>query len=65
MNVLGNEFTVLVNEAIKKKEDAGISLLAGANYYYFFTATMLATAVVYVVWSQFYRGQTYIQGESA
>jgi proton-dependent oligopeptide transporter, POT family len=61
---LGNEFTVLVNEAIQTKEKAGVTLLAGANYYYFFTATMLATAIVYVIWSQFYRGQTYIQGES-
>ena len=62
---LGNEFTVLVNEEIKRKEEAGVALLAGANYYLFFAAAMLATATVYVFWSQLYRGRTYIQGDES
>lgn len=60
---LGNEFTVLVNEKIKTKAEAGIKILTGANYYYFFAAAMLATAIAYLLWSQFYRGQTFIQGD--
>lgn len=60
---LGNEFTVFVNELIKEKQSEGIEWLAGSNYYLFFAGSMFITAVVYVLWSQFYRGQTYIQGE--
>ena len=38
-------------------------MLEGANYYWFFTLLMLGAAVIFVVWSQFYRGQVYIQGD--
>jgi len=58
---LGNIFTAAVNYFIQNED--GTSKLAGASYYWFFTIVMLVTAVLYVVWSQFYRGQTYIQGE--
>ena len=58
---LGNIFTAAVNFFIQN--DDGTSKLAGANYYWFFTIGMLVTSVLYVVWSQFYRGQTFIQGE--
>jgi POT family proton-dependent oligopeptide transporter len=37
--------------------------LDGARYFWFFTIVMGVTAVLFVVWSQFYRGKTYIQGE--
>jgi proton-dependent oligopeptide transporter, POT family len=60
---LGNVLTALVNGYIEKQKKLGVTILEGANYYWFFTVIMLATAIVYVVWSQFYRGQTYIQGE--
>jgi len=58
---LGNVFTALVNHFIQNED--GTSKLPGSSYYWFFVEVMLVTAVVYVVWSQFYRGQTYIQGE--
>ena len=46
-----------------EQADGGSSRLSGANYFWFFTACMLVTAVGYVLWSQYYRGSTYIQGD--
>jgi POT family proton-dependent oligopeptide transporter len=60
---LGNIITARVNGYLDAQKKAGSPLLEGANYYWFFTLVMLAAAVVYVVWSQFYRGATFIQGE--
>lgn len=60
---LGNLFTAFVNGFIANQKEAGYTYLDGANYFWFFTAVMAVTAVFYVGWSQFYRGQTYIQGE--
>ena len=45
------------------KSSGGNLVLQGADYFWFFTGVMFVTAVLFVVWSQFYRGQTYIQGE--
>lgn len=59
---LGNLFTGLVNDQLARWKADGYEPLPGAKYYWFFTACMLATAVLYVLWSQFYRGRTYIQG---
>jgi POT family proton-dependent oligopeptide transporter len=63
---LGNLATALVNWIIELlKKDGGTSALDGAAYYWFFTAVMLATAVVYIFYAKFlYRGKTYIQGET-
>lgn len=58
---VGNLFTAVVNLVIQNSD--GSSKLPGATYYWFFTGIMLVTAVVYVIWSQFYRGSTYIQGD--
>jgi hypothetical protein len=60
---LGNALTALVNWIIQNED--GSSKLDGASYYWFFTAAMFFIACLYVVWSQFYRGQTYIQGDDA
>jgi POT family proton-dependent oligopeptide transporter len=60
---LGNQVTVWVNEYIQAQQALGVSVLSGANYYWFFTWFMLGTSVVYVVWSCFYRGLTFIQGD--
>lgn len=60
---LGNKFTVFVNEYIQSQQESGTTILDGANYYWFFTIAMLVTAVLYIAWSQFYRGQTFIQGD--
>lgn len=59
---VGNLITALVNRFIQNAD--GTSKLPGASYYWFFTILMLVTAVVYVAWSQFYRGKAYIQDES-
>jgi POT family proton-dependent oligopeptide transporter len=61
---LGNIFTAQVNGYIDKQKKAGLTILEGANYFWFFTGVMFVTAIVFVIWSQFYRGRTYIQGES-
>lgn len=55
---VGNQFVSQVNEYIKS---SGSELLQGASYYWFFTGCMAVTSIIYVVWSQFYRGHTYIQ----
>jgi len=59
---VGNQLTVQVNVFIKAQKGEGVNYLAGANYYWFFTGLMAVTAVVYVVFAQFYKGRTYIQG---
>jgi len=60
---LGNILTAKVNEYIDAQKKVGTSILDGANYYWFFATVMLVSAVIYVIWSQFYRGRVYIQGE--
>lgn len=60
---LGNIFTASVNEYRVKLMEQGSVLLEGPNYYWFFTGCMLAIAILYVIWAQFYKGHTYIQGE--
>lgn len=60
---LGNFFTSKVNAVVEMLENRGSDLLTGPRYYWFFVACMLLTSVLYVVWSQFYRGRTYIRGE--
>jgi proton-dependent oligopeptide transporter, POT family len=61
---VGNQFTATVNAYIQSQEAAGRLLLQGADYYWFFTGCMAATAVLYVLWSRTYRGETYLQSES-
>lgn len=60
---LGNFFTSQINNlmqypAIKER-------LTGANYYWFFTALMLLTAIVFIFVAGMYHGRTYIQEEQA
>jgi POT family proton-dependent oligopeptide transporter len=57
----GNAFTTLVNVFIQNAD--GTSKLAGADYYWFFTAAMLVTAIVFVPFSYIYRGRVYVQGQ--
>ena len=59
----GNLLTAAVNEYISVQKKAGASFLEGASYYWFFTGLMAVTAVLYTIYSQFYRGRTYIQGD--
>jgi POT family proton-dependent oligopeptide transporter len=62
---LGDVFTAQVNRFIGDKKLQGITVLAGSHYYWFFTILMLCTALVFVIWSPFYRGRIYIQGETS
>jgi POT family proton-dependent oligopeptide transporter len=59
---LGNVFTAAVNFFIQNPD--GSVKLKGAAYFYFFFIVMLATAVLFLFVSQFYRGKTYIQNEA-
>jgi POT family proton-dependent oligopeptide transporter len=58
---LGNVFTAIVNSVIERPD--GSLLLEGASYYWFFVGVMFVSTLLFILWSQFYRGQTYIQGE--
>lgn len=60
---LGNVFASAVNGYIAREETAGREVLQGASYYWFFVACMGVTASIYMVWSQFYRGRTYLADE--
>ncbi|MCI0492610.1 MAG: POT family MFS transporter [Planctomycetes bacterium] len=60
---LGNLLTAVVNGLIQNAD--GTSKLEGADYYWFFTALMFITACLFTAFMQFYRGQTFIQGEDA
>lgn len=59
---LGNVFTAGVNFFIQNPD--GTVKLTGASYFFFFVKVMLATAVLFLVVSHFYRGKTYIQDEA-
>ena len=58
---LGNLFTSAVNFFIQNPD--GSSKLAGADYFLFFTALMLATAMLFTLVVRYYRGETYIHDE--
>jgi POT family proton-dependent oligopeptide transporter len=58
---LGNLVTALVNRFIQNED--GTVKLQGAAYYSFFLYVMLATSVVWLIVSPFYRGKSYIQNE--
>jgi POT family proton-dependent oligopeptide transporter len=60
---LGNLFVAGVNHFIQNKD--GSSKLTEVEYYWFFTACMLETAVIYLFFARFYRGQSYIQNDDA
>jgi POT family proton-dependent oligopeptide transporter len=56
-----NLLVAQVNGFIDSQMEKGVSYLQGANYFWFFTACMAVMAVLYIVWSQFYSGHSYIQ----
>ena len=59
---LGNAFTAGVNYFIQNPD--GSSKLAGASYYWFFTTTMLATALAFIGVALTYHERTYIHEEA-
>ncbi len=60
---IGNLFTSAVNFLIRNED--GTSQLAGAAYFWFFTALMLGTALLFLIVVHFYQEKTYIQNEQA
>jgi POT family proton-dependent oligopeptide transporter len=58
---LGNLFTSAVNFFIQNPD--GSSKLAGADYFFFFTALMTVTAAGFMLLARHYRGQTYLHAE--
>ena len=61
---IGNFYVAGVNLIMEKSKDAsGNTPLDGANYFWFFAAMMIATTIVYIIYTQFYKGKTFIQGE--
>ena len=72
---LGNLFTAAVNHFIEIPEVTKVvngesvvvqeasSKLEGANYYWFFTGLMVIVAIIFVFYSLFYKGRTFVQGE--
>jgi len=61
---LGNFYVAGVNFFMEQTRDAqGNTPLDGPNYYWFFSGLMVFTLLVYIVYTQFYKGKTFIQGE--
>lgn len=58
---LGNIFTAGVNEFIQNPD--GTSKLEGASYFYFFSGLMLATAILFILVTIFYKPKEYLQEE--
>jgi len=58
---LGNIFTAGVNAFIQNAD--GTSKLAGASYFYFFAGLMLATAILFIFVTIFYKPKVYFQDE--
>lgn len=62
---VGNYLAMGVNMYLERvTAQTGENPLSGARYYWFFAGAMIAVTVAYVVWAQFYKGETYLQGET-
>ena len=59
----GNLFTSVVNFFIENPDST--SRLAGADYFLFFTALMLVTAILFTLVTRFYRGERHIHAAVA
>ena len=60
---IGNLFTSTVNFFIEN--DNGTSKLEGADYFWFFTSSMLITAVLFIFVARAYKEKTFMQKENA
>jgi len=56
---IGNLFTSAVNFFIENED--GSSKLAGADYFWFFSALMLVTAILFIFIAKLYKEKTYLQ----
>lgn len=53
--------TYLLDQFFRDAMINGTMIVEGQNYYWFFAGCMLATSVVFLVWSPFYRGKYILQ----
>lgn len=58
---LGSLFIAVVNMFIQNPD--GTSKLEGPSYYWFFTALLVGTGILFCITIPFYKGKTYIQDE--
>jgi POT family proton-dependent oligopeptide transporter len=58
---IGNGFTGIVNWIIQAED--GSSLLSGPDYYFFFSALMLITSIIFIFVAYNYKEERHIQGE--
>ena len=58
---IGNQFTALVNRFIRNED--GTSKLSEVDYYLFFAACMLVTAIVFIVVAKMYKPMEYLHEE--
>ncbi len=59
---LGNQVTAMVNRLIQNED--GTTKLEGVDYHLFFAGMIFVASVLYVVYSRFYKEQTYLQEEA-
>ena len=59
---LGNTFTAAVNAFIVN--DDGTLMLAGSDYFYFFSKIMFVTAILFLPIVKFYKPKTYLHKEA-
>lgn len=62
---LGNFLTAGFNAILSNLPEESKKRFEGPNYYWFFTGCMLLTALIYLAWSPFYSGRSYVQGDTA
>lgn len=60
---LGNVFTAVVNFVIQYAHPKSAPQI-DANYFFFFVAVMVVTAILFLFFARFYKGKTYIQDEA-
>lgn len=60
---IGNQFTALVNIFIRNED--GTSKLSDVNYYLFFAACMLVTAIVFIVVAKMYKPMEYLHEDAS
>ncbi|MBT5927326.1 MAG: hypothetical protein HOH33_11970 [Verrucomicrobia bacterium] len=59
---LGNQVTAIVNRVIQNAD--GTTKLEGVSYHLFFTALIFIAAILFAIYANFYKEQTYMQKEA-
>ncbi len=58
---LGNIVTANVNGLVAKDKALGFNILAGANYFWFFTAMVFWAGIIFMIIAYFYKEKTFLQ----